>query len=320
MKMNTKFPLPGRSSFRRHLVVSLRCLWLFILLLAAYGCSPLAGPTGTPVPGTRVQLTPGSTGTQAPGTSGQLTPGSTGMPTSGQTAAPNVNEGFLLTQQNPVCDHSPTTVWQGGPRSTAASSCRSGTFALSPVSQQQLAEIDVAKVNGKDYSRELTSFEVSADLTQAIAISSGLHESHTDIWAGFNVQTPVPGSGCGGFIFEASPLGYWNLEHVDSCTHIVVIHTGTFSPPAPSFGHGDSPTVTMQVKVTVQNGTLTGWVAEKRLVSIPDPFVPSPSLTSVIGLVAQYRTNSSLSPTMVTNFRLTTGRCREVAQACVPIL
>lgn len=301
--MNTKFLLPGRSFFRQRLFVPLRFLWLFPLLLAACGSSPLPGLIGTPKPGTSVQLTPGPTETSVPG----------------QVAVPIVDEGLLLMQQNPVCDHSPTTVWKGGPKSTAASSCRSGMFSLSPVSQQQIAEIDLATVNGRDYSSGLTNFEVSADLTQAIAVSLGFSESHTDSWAGFNVQTPAPGQGCGGFIFEASPLGYWNLEHVDSCAHISVIHTGTFSPAAPSFGYGDSSPVTMQITVIVQNGTLAGWIGGKKMVSISDPFVSSSTLPSVVGLVTQYRTNSSLSPTTVTHFRLATGKCREAALDCVPV-
>lgn len=230
-----------------------------------------------------------------------------------------VDEGLLLIQQNPVCDHSPATVWKGGSKSTAASSCRSGTFALSPVNQQQLAEIDLAKIDGKAYSSGLADFDVSADLTQAVAISLGFQETHTDIWAGFNVQTPAPGEGCGGFIFEVSPLGHWNLERVDSCDHITVMHTGTFLPAAPSPGRGESQTVTMHLKVSVQNGMLTGWVGEKKLVSIPDPFAPSLTIPSVVGLVAQYRTNTSLSPTMFTHFRLATGRCREATVDCAPL-
>ena len=306
-----KSPLPRQStmktcgySFRQPLFIPLSFLLLFTLLLTACGNSPPSGKTVTPTPGTSLTPTPGKTVT--------LPPGKTATP----TPAPMADQGFLLTQQNPICDHSPTTVWKGGPKSTAASSCRSGTFALSPVSQTQLAEIDLAKVNGKDYSSGLIGFEISADLTQAIAVSLGFQESRTDIWGGFNVQTPAPGYGCGGFIFEVSPLGHWNLEHVDSCDHITVIHTGIFSPPTPSSGRGDSPTVTMHVKVTVQNGIFTGWVEEKSIVSIPDPFVPSPTIPSVVGLVAQYRTNTSLSPTMFTNFRLATGICREATAHC----
>jgi hypothetical protein len=192
-------------------------------------------------------------------------------------------------------------------------------FSLSPVSQQQIAEIDLATVNGKDYSSELTNFEVSADLTQAIAVSLGFSESRTDLWAGFNVQTPAPGKGCGGLLFEASPLGYWNLEHVDSCAYITVIRAGTFAPPAPSFGYGDSSTVTMQIKVTVQNGLLTGWVGGKRMVSISDTFVSSPTLPSVVGLVTQYRTNSNPSPTRFTHFRLSLGRCKDIVLDCASV-
>lgn len=289
----------GHSCFRQRLFIVFCFLGCCILTACEGPAYPDQSATASP---TRISPT--------------STTGKTAAPAS-ETATPaSVSDGLLLVQERPVCEHSSTAIWQGGSQSTAASSCASGSLALAPVSQHQLAEIDLAKINGKDYSSELTDFEVSADVTQAIAVSLGLQESRTDIWVGFNVQTPAPGYGCGGFIFEVSPLGHWKLEHVDACSHITVLQTGVFSPPAPIFGPCDCSEVKMHVTVSVQNGVLSGWVEGKKVVFVANSFVSSAKMPSVIGLVAEYRTNINLSPTTFTNFQLATGKCVNASTRC----
>lgn len=296
------------------LFISFCCFCSFIL--AACGDPSTSDQPATSLAGALPTPMVGKTATPPANKIATPVPGKTATSHSGETTTPaSAPNGLLLTQENPVCERSSSAVWEGNAQSTAASSCDSGSLTLAPVSQSRLAEIDLARINGKDYSSELNNFEASIDVTQPIAVTIGLQSSQDDNWVGFNVQTPTPGSGCGGIIFVASPLGYWKLEQVDSCSHIAVLQNGTFTPPAPYY-QGDSPFVKMHLTVRVQQGRLTGWVGNQKLTSVSNSFVSSVEKPSVVGLVAEYRTNAFFSPTKFTNFWLVTGKCREDPTRC----